>query len=195
MPRRLAVCPACQTPLPDTALNTGRLESCPACGTPSQVEVFPALFRAKAIGSAGELIIVPGEAGCFYHPDKKAAVPCAECGRFLCALCDLELNGRHLCPACLETGQRQGRLAELEKHRTLYDSAALTLAVLPVLFWPVTIFTAPTVLYLVVHGWRQPGSLLRRSRWRFVVAALLALAEIGGWVTLFYFMIAGPTRS
>src|SRR5512135_125658 len=115
MPRRLAVCHECRSPLPDTALNTGSLVPCPSCGTRQQTELFPAFFRAAPVGSAGETIVVEGEAGCFYHPEKKAVVPCAECGRFLCALCDLELNGRHLCPGCLESGQRKGRLVEIEK--------------------------------------------------------------------------------
>jgi uncharacterized paraquat-inducible protein A len=192
MPRRLAACTECRTPLPDAALNTGALAPCPSCGTRLQVEVFPAFFRSISTGSAGETIVVEGEAGCFFHPDKKAVVHCAECGRFLCALCDLELNGRHLCPGCLESGQRKGRLIELEKRRTLYDSAALALACLPVLIWPVTLLTAPLTVILVIFGWRKPGSLVPRSRVRFVLALLVAAAQIVGWGVFFFFLIRGP---
>ena len=81
-----------------------------------------------ATGSIGEAIVVEGEAACFYHPGKRATVPCGVCGRFLCALCDLELNGRHVCPACLETSRRKGDLRNLDTRRMLYDSAALSLA-------------------------------------------------------------------
>ena len=30
-----------------------------------------------------------GEASCYFHAHKRAAVPCDGCGRFLCSLCDL----------------------------------------------------------------------------------------------------------
>src|SRR5438874_13754528 len=85
-----------------------------------------------------------GEAGCFYHPQKRAIIPCAACGRFLCALCDVELNDEHLCPVCLETGRKKGKLTQLETKRTLYDSSALILSVLPIIcLWPLSIVTAP----------------------------------------------------
>ena len=194
MSRRLAACPGCRTPLPDAALNTGVLAPCASCGTRLQVEVFPAFFRSINAGSSGETILVEGEAGCFFHPDKKAVVHCAGCGRFLCALCDLELNGRHLCPGCLESGQRKGKLVELEKQRTLYDSAALALGCLPVLIWPVTLLTAPLTVILVICGWRKPGSLVPRSRWRFVLALLIGAAQIIAWGALFYSLIRAPQR-
>ena len=70
-------------------------------------------------------MLVDGEASCFYHPAKKAVLPCESCGRFLCAVCDVEMNGQHLCPACLASGKKKGRLKQLENRRTLYDSLAL----------------------------------------------------------------------
>lgn len=194
MPRRLAACTECRTPLPDAALNTGALTPCPSCGTRLQIEVFPAFFRSISAGSAGETILVEGAAGCFFHPDKKAVVHCAECGRFLCALCDLELSGRHLCPGCLESGQRKGKLVELEKQRTLYDSAALALACLPILILPVTLLTAPLTVILVIYGWRKPGSLVSRSRGRLDLALLIAAAQIVAWGVFFYFLIRGSQR-
>jgi hypothetical protein len=151
--------------------------------------LFPAFFRSTHLGSAGETIVIEGEAGCFFHPEKKAVVPCAECGRFLCALCDLELNGRHLCPGCLESGQRKGKLVELERRRTLYDTAAIEFALLPILLGPVTLLTAPTALFLVFYGWNKPRSLVPRSRWLFIVAFFLAAAQIVSWCAIFYFMI------
>ena len=189
MPRSLAACHECRSPLPDTSLSTGALVAYPECGTQQQTELFPAFFRSTKSGSAGETIVVEGEAGCFFHPDKKAAAHCVECGRFLCALCDLELNGRHLCPGCLESGQRKGRLLELERRRTLYDSAALFFASLPLLVWPGTLITAPAALGLVFYGWNKPGSLIPRTRWRFVLAFVLALAQVIGWCVLGYFIV------
>ena len=49
------------------------------------------------------------------------------------------------------------------------------------LFFFVTCITAPLTLYIVVRYWKTPASLLPRTRVRFVLAALIALLQIGGW--------------
>jgi hypothetical protein len=151
-----------------------------------QVDVFPAAFRELARGTAGESLLADDEASCFYHPKKKAVIPCEACGRFLCALCDIEFNGRHLCPSCLETGKRKHKIKNLEKHRTLYDSIALALAVYPMLFfWP-TLFTAPAACFVGVRYWNAPRSIISRSKVRFIAAFVLAGLQIAGWSGLVY---------
>ena len=142
------LCPKCRGWLTEAHLNRAQLIPCLGCGTPLQVEVFPALFRHFAPGSAGEVLVVENEASCFYHPQKKAVRPCEGCGRFLCALCDCELHGEHFCPACLETGKRKGKIKKLENERTLYDNIALGLALYPLLFFYLTIITAPMSLFV-----------------------------------------------
>ena len=102
-------CPKCQTPLLENAINSFGLAPCPGCQNLLQLEIFPALFRQNAPAQAGEGLLVEGESTCFYHSGKKAVLPCQGCGRFLCALCDCELNGEHFCPACLETGRPKGK--------------------------------------------------------------------------------------
>ena len=126
------------------------------------------------------------DASCFYHPRKKAVVPCAQCGRFLCALCDLELDGRHLCPGCVSAARAAGGRAALQNglllgNRTLHDKLALAVAALPLIpvFWLFTVLTAPTALVLAIRYWNEPRqSPLPRGRWRLVAAALLALGPM-----------------
>jgi hypothetical protein len=154
-----------------------------------QVEVFPALLNPPAIGSAGELVVMEGESSCFYHPTKRAVTACDGCGRFLCALCDLDLNGQHLCPSCLKSGKRKGKLKNLENRRLRYDSLALGLAFTPLLIFYLTIVTAPATIYIVIRHWNTPGSIVRRSRWRIVVAFIAALLELAGWIAVFYFFV------
>src|SRR2546428_8534696 len=146
----LLSCPKCQTPLGETALNQPQLTPCPACASPLQVEVFPALFRRIAAGRDGETILIEGESTCFYHPHKKAVLPCEGCGRFLCALCDCELHGQHFCPVCLEVGRKKGKIKSLENQRTLYDSIALSLAILPMLIFYITFITPPAALLIAI---------------------------------------------
>jgi hypothetical protein len=156
--------------------------------TPVLAEAFPALLAPPAVGRAGEALVVEGESSCFYHPAKRAMAACESCGRFLCALCDVDLNGRHLCPACLETGKRKGKLGQLENRRMRYDSLALTLSLAPLLIFYFTILTAPGTIYVVLRYWNAPSSLVSRGRWRMVVALIIALAEIVGWILGFYFI-------
>ncbi len=178
-------CTKCNTPVPEIFFNQGA-SPCPGCNALLQIEVFPAFDKPLAEGKSGEVILVEGEAGCFYHPRKRAVIPCAACGRFLCALCDVELNGEHLCPVCLETGRKKGKLVQLETKRTLYDSTALMLAVVPVLcLWPVSVLTAPAAIVLAIYSWSQPTSILPRTRLRSYLAIFFGLAEIAAW-TLFF---------
>jgi hypothetical protein len=185
MAPRLVGCTKCRAPLPPVLYNLAELRPCPNCGAAVQVEVFPAALRSAGPGSAGEAVLIEGEASCFYHPAKKAVVPCESCGRFLCAICDIELSGQHLCPACLESGRKKGRLQQLENRRTLYDNLALATAFYPLLTVWGTLIGAPIALYLSIRYWNAPSSAIPRSKWRFILAIVIALAELGTWAAFF----------
>jgi len=189
----LIQCPQCQAWLLEGVFSRFELSPCPACGVPLQVEVFPALFRRIHPGQSGETIMVEGESSCFYHPQKKAVLPCQGCGRFLCALCDCELNGQHFCPACLEAGKARGKIKNLENQRTLYDGIALSLAVYPMLIFYFTIVTAPVALFVAIRYWNAPRSIVHRTKIRYLAAIVLASMQIAGWVALFVFLATRHT--
>jgi hypothetical protein len=185
-------CTNCNTPLRIEAVNTNTLAACGACNALLRVDVFPAFNRPRPVGRTGAALQVDKEAGCYYHPRKKAVVPCSACGRFLCALCDVALNARHLCPACLEKGKTHGKIKNLQNHRTCYDTIALVLATVSILIYWLTIFTAPLVIYLTVRHWKSPTSIVPRTKIRFILAFVIAGAQIAGWV-LFFSHLARPT--
>lgn len=174
-------CMKCKAPLPPARFNTDTPGPCPACGVTVHAFVFPALYREPEEGKESTPVVLDDEASCFYHAGKKATIACEGCGRFLCALCDIELGDRHICTGCLDLEKKKGKLESISKGRVLYDEAALALAILPLLMWPATILTAPATLFLVVRFWKAPGSVVPRSKIKFVLAALVALVEIGGW--------------
>ena len=187
-------CGKCRAPVPAEFFNRGSFSPCPACGTLLEVEVFPAFHRSLPAVAAAEAVLTDEEASCFFHPEKKAAVPCEACGRFLCLLCDCEIGGQHLCPTCLETGKKKGRIKSLENRRVLYDKIALALAVYPMLLFYLTIFTAPMAIFVAIRYWKAPASILPRTRVRSVIAIVLALLQIAGWIALFTFLIRGLSR-
>ena len=186
------VCPKCKVPLLESMFNQAQLMPCPGCAASLQVEIFPVFFRNVATGRSGETILTEGESSCFYHPQKKAVLPCEGCGRFLCALCDCELNGQHFCPVCLEVGRKKGKIKSLENERVLYDSIALSLAILPLLFAYFTILTAPIALYVAIRYWNAPRSIVHRTKSRLVLAMTFAALELLGWGLVFYFIFQGP---
>jgi len=178
-------CTNCKTPLNNAAANTRSLVACAACSSLLRVDVFPAINRSLPVGRTGAALEVDKEAGCFYHPRKKATVPCAACGRFLCALCDVSLNGQHMCPACFEKGKTHHKIKNLENHRTCYDSVALMVTTVSILIYWFTIFTAPIVIYLTVRHWNTPSSIIPRTKIRFIIAFVIAGAQITGWILFF----------
>jgi hypothetical protein len=183
----LLTCPKCSRPLPPSLFNASGSGPCPACGTIVGVTVFPALHKPLSSGTVGEHVVMDDEASCFYHPQKKAVVPCDSCGRFLCALCDVELNEEHLCPNCLESGRQKGKLKHLDKERILYDNIALRVAVYPVIllfFWFLTFITAPAAIVLSIRYWNKPTSMLPRTKIRFILAIVIAVAQLGLWAWL-----------
>jgi hypothetical protein len=123
-------------------------------------------------------------ATCFYHHTNQAEAVCESCGRFVCTVCAVDFGGRRVCPPCIATVKTDD--AQTIDARTLFDGIALALAVLPVLFWPLTLVTAPVALGFVIFGWRKPRSLVGGSRSKLIIAGLVAVLQLGGWATLLF---------
>lgn len=181
-------CSSCNAPIPAGDWNREHA-FCPSCRAPLQALIFPAFFLKPGTAGSGTPVLEAGEASCFYHPLKRAVVPCDRCGRFLCGLCQVEFLGQNWCPRCIQASSEKGQLTHLDPSRTLYDNLALMLAIVPVLLIFATIITAPLTLYIVIRYWRAPSSILPRTKIRFYIAALLATIQIGAWIWLVLFMI------
>jgi hypothetical protein len=158
-----------------------------------EIHVFPALYRAADTLSLAELLRTEGEASCYEHPSKKATAECMACGRFICALCEVHLGSQSFCPACIHNPKAQARPA-LDTQRTLYDSIALWLATVPMLLFYFVVITGPMAIALSIYGWRKPLSLIRRSRWRFVLAILIAALQLAGIAALVLALVFGGPK-
>lgn len=177
-----AVCPHCRMPVPASMVNVPGWSRCPECGESVQVWAFAAAGRARVAEPGEPIAEGSGTAGCYFHARRRAIRSCERCGRFLCRLCDCEMAGQRLCPSCVDQMRARREVAVLETRRMCNDSICLSLALIPLILWPVTLLTAPATLALVGWSWRSPRSILPRTRWRYGVAAVLALLQIAGWI-------------
>lgn len=182
-------CVVCKTAIPTHFYNSISAMPCTKCGAFLETTVFPAIFRAPETGVAPETLTIESESSCFYHANKKAATVCENCGRFLCTLCDVTIANRHLCPACIESGQKKEKIPHLKKSRVLYDDLALSIAVLPMLIFYFTIISAPISLFFSIRYWNAPSSILPRTKIRFVIAIIFALLQILGWTALILYLV------
>lgn len=183
------ICPSCSQALPSPGEGGSRLVTCVKCGRETLVHIFPAFWRqSDSVHSPGGLLS-SDECACYYHPAKPASHACANCGRFICQLCEVMIGDRLLCPKCVSS-RAQNKSPEMESSRFLYDNLALVLAVLPIFTIWLTLITAPAALFVCIRYSNMPCSLVRRSRWRFLVAFLAALAQVVGWGILIVFLVA-----
>lgn len=173
-------CPKCRRTVPEVYWQGLDVARCPACEREFEQLRFPALEYARSVDQA--VVVNLGEANCYFHAQNRAEAACDGCGRYLCAVCRIPFAGKHFCPSCLEARADRRKLPE--NHRVLYEHLALVVAILPLLFWPFTLLTAPAAIGLCIYGWRQPGSIIpgRWRRLRFIIAGLFATVQIGLWV-------------
>ena len=176
-------CPNCKRTFGELDWHDERSGSCRGCGSDFEALIFPAQFRQRSVAKP-QAVVVSEDSTCFFHAENQAERVCDGCGRFLCAVCAIPFDGGHFCPACI-AGQKK-HASTVISNRILFDGAAFSLAIVPLLVWPFTLLTAPAALGMVVYGWRKPCSLIRgRRRWKQIVAALIALTEIGVWIFVF----------
>lgn len=174
-------CPTCRTPVGVEPGTAQIAEPCPQCATWIEAYFFPAFFRPVQVGSAPTALADHTEASCFYHPQKQALRVCDGCGRMICALCSIEMGTEHLCPGCISSGKKKGKLTTLEDSRIRYDSIALSLAVFGMLIYFMAIFLSPAAIYMAIKHWKSPGSLLGVSKTRFVIAIIIAVGTLTAW--------------
>jgi hypothetical protein len=192
-------CPNCGRSLPPEVINAPELRFCPSCNSNLLVRAFPSHSRPKPILDVAVAEVAEDDARCFFHSSKPAVTSCSQCGRFLCALCEVNLSGAILCPGCLESSGAKKKIRNLENHRTLWDTTCLLLGVAPLippfLMIYLMFITGPMAVFLPLRHWRTPSSLIPRAKWRFIAGALLGLLQIAALVAFIMVIIAGLKRS
>ena len=179
-----AHCPGCGRFLLEEPAGSGGL-ACRDCGHVIDYLLFPAASRREVAVAAPR---AEGESACFNHPHKRAEHECEACGKFLCALCSVQVGAHRICPECLHAGRKakssdaKARVSSLGdtfvSQRFVPGPAALLMAALGLLIF-VSFITAPIALALAVLALRKPGSLVSRYRAQAIVAIVLAVLQLG----------------
>ena len=186
-----ASCPSCGGDVIPVETETG-WQSCPSCADRLQICLWPVVQQNTNAATA-----LSDQATCFFHPDKAFQACCQRCGRFVCALCDLQLGAEHVCPTCFERGRSdsgaEAGKAEWRYRDVLYDSIAVTVGWGWIILWPTIVAAIPAVIFLHVKYRNAPRSyLIPRSGWRFWSAYVgLAWAPLLLAGSLFVIRMAG----
>ncbi len=160
--------------------------TCRQCGKEQEITLFSAVYRKliQTLPQAREAL--PDEATCFYYPEKQAQYVCALSGRFICEDAATDWDGKKVSLEALLRQRDAEQSKSLKTGAILYDDISLALAVLPVLFWPLTLFTPFAVYYFVFrYARRGPTSIVRKSRWRYLVAFIVATLQLAFWILVF----------
>lgn len=174
-------CPSCGHPFDTEHYNSStEYTPCRICGIKLRVCAFPALYR-RAQEAASALKAKLNDAVCYYHTEKKAEQVCDECGRFLCGLCELPFGEEILCSSCLEMRRKQPGRHALKPRQMRYDKLAISLAILPLLYFPLTLLTAPATLFVVLRYWKKDLEFSPGRKSRMVLAFIVALLQVAGW--------------
>ncbi|MCJ8502675.1 hypothetical protein [Desulfatitalea alkaliphila] len=187
----MIACPHCHTIQGPETVNTGRAASCPGCRSLLRIDLFNAFWANDGQGAGNLGAAAQGRAECFHHPGQLAVAPCADCGRLLCEVCQVALEGRTICMACLQAGRDKRKIGALQQRYLRRDEIALHLAFWPALMVFPTLLTAPAALFFAVRHWRTPSPVLPKGHWRAVTASVLAGAQLVAWIVLLILYIGG----
>lgn len=187
LPGKRVPCSACHFPLEVAESGGWEERKCGICQTGQSVLVFPAIRGIAASPVAADATAEEGQATCFFHEGKPAVVPCGNCGRFLCDLCDLQIDKNHVCTLCVQAAREERPSSRAKPKIQVRDRIFLpqNMAVLLAFYSPATFFglylvflSAPAAIYYSIRYWNHGGGIQRRGQWRFVVSLVMGLIQI-----------------
>lgn len=112
------------------------------------------------------------------------------------------MGAKKVCPTCLNSGMKTGKLTEAVVKRTCFTRAALTVALLGLIpcLWYFLFLTAPAAIVLAIMGLRGDasrgqGSLVHgRQTGAAVVSIILAVFQLIGFASIIFFIAQQANR-
>ena len=151
----------------------------------TRVLYFPAITEKVESIELSSQVKLSEESACYFHEDKKAQCACSQCGRYLCALCDIEFNNEHICSSCIHSNKSKDKAGQYETKRVLHGSIALFVVFAPFATLVLYVFAfllAPfNIIYLIVT-WKKPGPMYSNFKWRNWLAMIGSVAIVVGMI-------------
>lgn len=174
-------------------------------GSEHDIQLFPAVVqrieRKMRAHKVSDPFVGGDVATCFFHTKREAVAVCEVSGRMICDLCKTEYDGKVVSFDVLSglvestSGKKKKNanfVVSKPKQYVRWDDICLALAIFPLIFFFVTVLTAPAVLVLTLMNWRKgPTSPIRKTRFRYIVACLIALIQITFWGLALVGIVAG----
>ena len=144
------VCPRCNAKLMKDWIRSGLVE-CPDCRGTFEATAFeppPPALHIAPVGGGG----IEGDNACANHARNAAVTNCTRCGLFICALCEMNVGGGALCPACFDRVRSEGALPSVATRVRDYGAMARVSAVAGLVFMFAFIGPFLGILSLVYQG-------------------------------------------
>jgi len=199
----LVRCTACGYELAPAAFMGGPSSKCPSCRRIITALLLPAVYKVQGAQPPPlfETPPAPGEAVCFYNPNRRATKVCDHCGVFVSDAWAAKWGTETVCLKCLEKLRTKEKDIRFEAKRNLWDNIALACSIGPfvlagallmtlvgypfaILSLLLTFITAPAAIFIALRFWKAPRSLVPRGRMRLYFALVLSVLQVAGWVTL-----------
>ncbi len=179
-------CPRCRGMFMLQDGSTKVDEKCPVCQAEVSLAIYPRLFREVSLKSASQ----PSEgddAICTFYPELKAEHICDACGSFMSERATIHWSDRKYCLPCLHRLREEEPSSDFKANSKLYDKRALALVTL---LAPLTLFTAPVALFLLLRHRKDRSGFVPRTGVTWWIALVLSILWIAGWGTLMVIWIS-----
>lgn len=173
-------CPTCRSALSVNREVEEVDERCPVCRSEVSLRVFPRLYR-EPVDTAPSKLASDSEAKCNFYPELPAEKVCDECGCFQSGKAAVRWGNLDLCLPCLHRLREEKKSAAFVARSALHDNRALALVTL---FAPLSLFTAPVAIFLLLKNRKNPETFEPRSAVRWWLAMFLSVAWLIVWIVL-----------
>jgi len=188
-PEEAVPCPICRRPLDLAKLDSGP-QTCP-CPRNRRFEAVtfrPAALPVPRPRSLGEDSAQP----CARHEGNAAEAHCERCGAFICALCQIAIDERTLCPSCFERLDDAKELPSTQSWQRDTGGFGILTALGGFLFWPIGPILGLVAVFFGVKALREgamPG--LGGGRIKAVLALLFGLGTTAFSIFIWMAIVGG----
>ena len=170
-------CPTCRNNLSLDQSANRVSEDCPVCRSEVRITIFPRFYQEppKQINSP---LASEDEAVCSFYPELRAEKVCDVCGCLMSQKASAKWGDKDYCLPCLYRLREEEKDAAFVARARLYDNRALAMVTW---FAPLSLFTAPVALFLLLRHGKGNQSFVPRSAARWWLALLLSSAWILLW--------------